>query len=147
MNRLSDWPVWSLVVLVVMLGCGSQQPAGLMADNARVRSLIAGSDKTVGYVSFTNYSTDAVTLIGAHSDDIRTIEFHETTQIDGMMRMRRLTSMEIAADQSLLLQPGGKHLMLFGVKTLSATVSIEFTTATGLIIPVMFEVVDFRLPS
>lgn len=147
MNRLSGWLVLSLVVLAVVLGCGQQQPAGLMAENARVRSLIAGSDKTVGYVNFTNYSTDAITLISARSDDVRTIEFHETTQLDGMMRMRRLTSVEIEADQSLVLQPGGMHLMLFGVKSLAESVSIEFTTATGLVIPVVFEVVDFRLPS
>jgi copper(I)-binding protein len=57
-------------------------------------------------------STAADTLLGGETPVARTVEIHQTTHEDGMMKMRQLESLPIAAGGSTRLEPHGAHLML-----------------------------------
>jgi periplasmic copper chaperone A len=43
------------------------------------------------------------------------VELHQTVDEDGMTRMRRVDGIDVQADESVRLEPGGLHLMLIDV--------------------------------
>ena len=94
-------------------------------ENAWLRTPPAGLDKTAGYFQLINRSGSDKTLVGAASEQIRTIEMHTTTVDGDMMRMRRLQTIAIPAGETTRFEPGGMHLMIFGLRT-SEAVSITF---------------------
>ena len=129
------------VALCALLASCSGPPAkttGIAADNARVRALLPGQSKTVGYVDLSNQGDSAVTLIKATSAHARVIEIHSTGRRGDMVTMRRVDSLEIPAKDTVRLAPGGLHLMLFGVEHLPPSIEIALHWATGDITRVSF---------
>lgn len=117
-GRASALP-WLLTLAALLLaGCGGD--AGVSVSDARVRAVIPGQDKTAGYFELRNGTDTTLRLIGASSATVRAIEMHETVQKDGLSRMRRLDAVEIAPGDSVRFEPGGRHLMLFGVESADA---------------------------
>ena len=55
-------------------------------------------------------------LIGASSPAAARIEIHTHEMAGGVMKMRKVDAVGVAAGQSHKLQPGGDHLMLFDLK-------------------------------
>lgn len=55
-------------------------------------------------------------LIAASSPLAGRVEVHTHSQVDGVMKMRRLDALPIAAGASVVLGPAGNHLMLFDLK-------------------------------
>jgi copper(I)-binding protein len=103
----------------------------LVIDEARVRELIPGRDTTSAYLRVTNPGPEPVTISGAESPSARAIEFHVTERDGDMLRMRRLPSVTIAAGATVSFEPGGRHLMLFGVGNLADQVSIQLVLGDG----------------
>lgn len=124
-------------LVTALAACGS--PQGPQVDNARVRALITGQDKTVAYMDVSNPTAAAITLVGASAASVRAMEIHTTRMDDGVMRMRRLQSVEIPAGETIRFEPGGRHLMLFGVKSLEATLPVQLEFADGSVVEVTFE--------
>jgi copper(I)-binding protein len=81
--------------------------------NAQVRLSPSGSG--AGYLQIHNGSKVMLRLIGAKSPMVDRIEIHTAKSDNGVMRMMQLKSVDIAAGKMVALQPGGRHLMLFGV--------------------------------
>ncbi len=129
-----------LAGVAVLAGCA--EPAAITVENARVRALIPGQDKTVAYMTVRNATEEPATLTAARSEAVRAIEIHTTRMEDGVMRMRRLKTVEIPAGTTVAFQPGGRHLMLFGVTSLPAELSIQLEFADGDVLPVPFEQIE-----
>jgi copper(I)-binding protein len=73
-------------------------------------------------------------------------EIHESVEIDGMMRMREIVPFTIPAGETVKLQPGGKHIMLMGLKNAlreGQKARIEITLTDGKQIQVDFVVGGF----
>lgn len=93
-----------------------------------------GRDITGGglHVSLTG---EPVTLISARTDAAGTVELHTMSMEDDMMKMRKVESFPVSADAPLVLERGGNHLMLFGVKSLQlgeqVDVVLTFTDESG----------------
>lgn len=143
-NRMRG-PLYCLL-LAALAGPGCSAPdAGdsdaLVISEARVRALIPGQDKTAGYFTARNGTDDAVVLSGARSEQARSIEMHITVQDGNMMRMRRLEAVEIAPGETVRFEPGGRHLMVFGVDSLETGMDIELQFQDGTSIPVHFETI------
>ena len=133
------------LLIVCLFGCGTQPADPVVVTDARVRAVIPGSDKTVGYFSIKNYGSEPLAIIGASASQVRTIELHETTTIDGVSRMRRLKRVAVAPGEEVHFQPGGKHLMLFGVGSLSEplTMSLVLEDQSQVMVPVrIFDFTD-----
>lgn len=129
----------ALLAVLLLAGCSADDP--LVVSEARVRAPVPGQDKSVGYFTARNRSDDAITLVGAESDAVRAIEMHTTTRDGDVVRMRRLTEVVIPAGDTVRFEPGGRHLMLFGVAELGDEVEITLHTADGGRFPVRFETV------
>jgi copper(I)-binding protein len=130
LNRLPG-PGCLLIGLLLMTSACSPAPE-IAIENARVRALIPGQDKTVAYMDVQNRTAGAVTLVGASSASVRAMEIHTTRMDDGVMRMRRLKTVEVPAGETVRFEPGGRHLMLFGVESLDPEllVQLEFSDGT-----------------
>ena len=90
---------------------------GVEVVDARIRAPLGGADVTAGYVTIKNHDSAAVEIIGGSVDIAKTLELHTHEKgADGMMEMRQVEKFVIAPNDSLVLEPGGKHLMLFTPK-------------------------------
>lgn len=138
---ISNWAAAVLAIFITVGGAltGCSPAERVEIDNARVRALIPGQDKTVAYLDVHNGTRTPVTLVDAVSPKVRTIEFHTTRMEDGIMRMRRLEEVIVAPGETIHFQPGGRHLMLFGVRSLSQVLEIELRFADDTTIEVSFE--------
>ncbi len=67
----------------------------------------------VAYAVISNPGSTPIAITGASSPAFGAIELHETREVDGVARMRRLGEVEVPAGASVHFQPGGKHFMLF----------------------------------
>ena len=99
----------------VLAGC---QGAGDIAiTDARIGAP-AGPNAAL-YFTASNGGGESDALIGASTDVSGDAEIHETTHAaDGTMGMRPVTGLELAAGETLTLEPGGLHVMLIGVEPL-----------------------------
>ena len=71
----------------------------------------------VVYASVVNRGGMADRLTGASSPVSESVEIHHTTLIDDRMRMAPVEDgIEIPAHGTVELQPGGYHVMLFGLR-------------------------------
>ena len=88
----------------------------LSYTDAFVMEPIGARDMTMGGVIL-NVAGGDVTLTGASSTSIGTIELHTMAMVDGKMQMRQVQGFDIADGESLELKRGGNHLMMFDVGT------------------------------
>ena len=128
-----------MCVSLLATACGA--PSVEVSD-ARVRALLPDQDKTVGYLRISNPTSAPFTLSAASSPDVRAIEMHTTRRDGDVLRMRRLSSVEVPAGGEIVFESGGHHLMLFGVGELGPQVEITLTSSEGQALTVNFDVVD-----
>ena len=110
MNKIS---IMLAALASLLLGsCG--QGDILFADNAVVNLSPVEGNPSAGYMDLHGGRVD-VELVGVTSDDVLRLEMHETIEKDGMMSMEPLKSIPVPAGKTVKLEPGGKHLMIWGV--------------------------------
>lgn len=87
--------------------------AALSVDEAWIREAPPNAPVMAGYMKLKNHGAGEVVIDAAASDSHGRIEFHETINEDGTMKMRELSRLQIPGEQTLALEPGGMHMMLF----------------------------------
>ena len=55
-------------------------------------------------------------MIDFKTDAAERVEMHTMTHEDDVMKMRRVDGYDVKADESVMLDPMGNHIMLFGLK-------------------------------
>ena len=80
-------------------------------ENGYVKATIPGTKNTAAYLHLTNQSDAKRTLVGVESSVAKAVEIHNHVMDKGMMRMRKVEELEVAAGESLTFQPGGLHIM------------------------------------
>lgn len=126
-------------MLSLIVGFGSlasctpneRQPS---AENAVLRAPIAGRKVSSAYLRILNPGDKKLVLESVHSTQAGAIEIHENREVDGQMRMRRLSSVEIPANGSLNLKPGGLHLMLFRLELSGEPFDLQLRFSDGSVI-------------
>lgn len=102
---------------LVLLTAASMARAGGAIDvaDAWLRGVPPGQNNSAAYMILVNTSASAHTVVAVSSPQARAVEIHESRQVDGMWQMRRLQELPVPAGGKALLQPGGAHLMVFGL--------------------------------
>ena len=102
--------------LLVFAATNATANMGVMAMDAWVRAVPPTAQNSAAYMMLKNGGEKAVTLVSATTDVAKTVEIHEVVKSGGMMEMRPLKNgLEIAAGKSVMLKPGGYHIMLIGL--------------------------------
>ncbi len=68
------------------------------------------------YFTLDNTTEHVVTLDGGSTPVAETVQMHKSEMKKGMMGMRHMPEIKVAAGQQLEFQPGKYHVMLIGLK-------------------------------
>lgn len=110
MNKIAT--IFAASTSLLLASCG--QGDVLYADNAVINLSPVESNPSAGYMDLHGGRVD-VSLVGVTSDDVLRMEMHETTEDNGVMSMAKLKSIPVPAGETVKLEPGGKHLMIWGI--------------------------------
>jgi copper(I)-binding protein len=109
------------LIAVMLLGASLFGGTSVMSQtgtpsvsNAWVRLPAATGRPGAGYMVVQG-GAQADALVSASSPSAERVEMHSMSTDGGVMRMRAEPSIAIPAGQSVAFQPGGNHLMLFGL--------------------------------
>jgi copper(I)-binding protein len=80
------------------------------------RATVPGQPTGGAYLRLENRGDQPDRLVSASADVSRSVELHEMKMQGDVMRMRAVDAVEIPAHQSVMLEPGGVHIMLVGLK-------------------------------
>lgn len=84
-------------------------------SDARIRLPVGGRDVTAAFGEITASGGD-VRLVAARADHGGEVELHTHERDDGVMRMREVEAFDLSAGEPFMLQPGGDHIMVFGLE-------------------------------
>ncbi len=110
MNKIAT--IFAASTSLLLASCG--QGDVLYADNAVINLSPVEGNPSAGYMDLHGGRVD-VSLVGVTSDDVLRMEMHETTEDNGVMSMAKLKSIPVPAGETVKLEPGGKHLMIWGI--------------------------------
>lgn len=89
--------------------------SGVMISDARVRPPLPGRDIAVAYFDLTNHdASDQLLSVTTPISD--KVELHNHLMEDGVMKMRRVTAVDLGENQTVNFKPGGLHVMIFGAQ-------------------------------
>ena len=125
--------------------------AQVSVSDGYVRATPPMGPNTAAFMVLTNEGTTARQLLAVRSAAADKAELHTVLNQDGVMQMRQLEQgISLPAGASVVLQPGGMHIMLLGVNaplTDGDEVSLELEWADGEHQSVMLPVKDIRSPA
>lgn len=113
------WPGVALVVPVLLVAACGGSDGGIEVNEPRIGE--PTGPHAAMYFTVENGTDGADFLEGASTDVAASAEFHESTVGgDGTMGMQRLDApLEVGSGDTLVLEPGGLHLMLVDVDRLT----------------------------
>jgi len=103
-----------LALLLAAAGATAQSDP-LQLGEAYLREPPPGQTTAAIYMSLRNEGSEQRVLSGARVDAAGSAAIHEHRHADGMMQMRQVDRVVVAPGASLNFEPGGYHLMVFGL--------------------------------
>jgi copper(I)-binding protein len=109
--------------LLPMLGAAATPttPTGHTAsapivERAWARATPPGVSVGAVYLTIRNAGKQDDQLVTLRSPSSERAEIHETKMSNGIMQMRQITDATVPAGGTWVLEPGGRHVMLIGLK-------------------------------
>ncbi len=106
----------------------------ILIANPYVRAVPPMMQNSALFVTLKNTGSTDRALVSASSRAAQVVELHTHVQDGGVMRMREVERIDIAAGQATVLEPGGLHVMLIGLKRpleVGTTVQVDLTFDDG----------------
>ena len=103
--------------------------AELVVEEGYVRKPIPGRSMSAAFMTIRNAGTESFILTSATLEGAGSVEIHTHNHDEGVMRMRQLHELEINAGEAVTLEPGGLHLMIFGIKELPDSPELNLCNA------------------
>ena len=101
----------SLLLMAAAVSCTA---APVVISHAWARATAPGQDVGAAYLELKSVAD--LTLTKAESPVAGSVEVHKMSMKNGVMEMRMQDTLQLPAGQTVKLEPGGLHLMLFGLK-------------------------------
>ncbi|HEY2396752.1 MAG TPA: copper chaperone PCu(A)C [Rudaea sp.] len=137
---------YASALLVGALYCSASHATGrLEIDQAWIRSAPPGAMMLAGYAVLRNSGDAPLTVVGAQGVDFGSVSLHQSVEENGVEQMRPLGPFSIAPGTSVVLAPGGKHLMLMRphrALTTGDSAEIRITMQSGDSAVALFQVRD-----
>jgi copper(I)-binding protein len=92
--------------------------AELLVEEGYVRKPIPGRSMSAAFMTINNTGAVDVVLKTAAIEGTQNVEIHTHTHKEGIMRMRQVHELVVKAGSTVVLAPGGLHLMMFGIEQL-----------------------------
>lgn len=105
-----------MAVLSGFISLASDVRAGtLWVEHPWARATAGQAANGAAYLTVVNQG-GADRLVSVSSSVATTVELHTHLHEDGVMRMRSVSNVDIPAGGRVVLEPGGYHIMLIGLK-------------------------------
>lgn len=88
----------------------------VQVHNAYIRAVPPTAAVTAAFMDINNQGNQARAVVSASSAAADAVELHTHTNVDGVMQMRQVKQIDLAANSTTHLKPGGLHIMLIGLK-------------------------------
>ena len=106
---------YSLIMLFIV-GVNAADSITILVTNGYVRGLPPGVVNTAAFMTIENQGSEDIVLTGATTPIAESVSIHATINDKGMMSMAHQMSLVIPANGKAVLESGGLHLMLTGLK-------------------------------
>jgi len=110
---------------MLLAACGAPDPP-LVVSELEITKPMPGMQMSAGFFVITNNTDEITRITSVSSPQFKAVEIHETTIADGISRMRKLDALVIPGRSSVVLERGGKHLMLMHPRDLRDSVTLQF---------------------
>lgn len=111
--------LYRYVAMLLLVWCAEGR-ADMVIEQARIRLPLPGQNVTVVYLHLKNDTLRDRLLTGVSVAGAERAEIHQHQHVDGVMRMRQLEQLPLAAGGEIEFKPHGYHIMVFGVDALFA---------------------------
>ncbi len=140
-----------LIVPAILLLAAAGDASTVTVDHPWARATAGNATTGAAYVTLTETGA-ADTLTGTSTPAAKTAEVHETISDNGVMKMRPVGPLPLMAGTPVKMEPGGKHIMLMGLKApLKAgdkfPLTLTFAHAAPVTVTVVVEAAGTTLPS
>lgn len=106
----------SLVMVGAVLAQAQEAKVGnIKIEGAYTRSTVPGQKAAGGFMKIIDQGA-ADQLISASSPVADEVQLHMMSMEDNVMKMRQVKAIDIPANGSVELKPGGLHIMFMGIK-------------------------------
>lgn len=131
-------------VLMAVAAPAFAQSSSIQVEKSWARATPAGATTGAVYLTIMNKSRDVDRLLGASSDVADKLQIHEIKVVNGTMEMREVSGgLPVPAGGSVVLKPGGYHVMLIGLKkplkaseTIPLTLNFEKAGKVSITVPI-----------
>ncbi len=128
--------IFALFAAVLLAACDqtATEDTKLEASDGWAREMPLVGSNGGAFVTLSNPGKNAVEIASLSTPIAETAEVHETLNDNGVARMRKLESLSVNGGESVALEPGGKHIMLIGLKEplkAGQTFPVTFTLSNG----------------
>ena len=93
-----------------------EAPEGISVSNGRLNLPAASGNPAAVYFTITNDGTEAQMLRSVNVQGAESAMLHETSEWNGQIDMQEVTQVSIPAGESVVFEPGGKHVMAMGLE-------------------------------
>ena len=123
-------------LLVLIAACNGGDAPPVVVANVEVTPPRPGAGMSAGYLDITNNSREPLVITHVTSPEFGKVELHETTVEDGVARMRPLDSLVVPPGETVVLERGGKHLMLMRPMDTPDAVTLSLYSGETLVVSV-----------
>ena len=102
---------------IAMLAAVAQTPPALTVTGAWARATAPGAPVGAVYLVIDNAAGQADRLLAVSAERAERCEVHIMVHDGDLMKMRRVAPLPVAAGERVVLEPGGTHVMLMGLKS------------------------------
>lgn len=99
----------------LLLSASLTQAADLNIEDAMARAVPPTAKMSAAFMTLTNNADTDLAVVSAESSVAKAVELHNNTMTDGKMKMRQVNQIDLPANQTTELKPGGQHVMLIGL--------------------------------
>ncbi len=110
MNHATRLLVQSFAGLAICTACSNSDT--ISVTDAWIAEAPPGATTLAGYMIIENSGNKARSIVSASSDSFTDIEVHRTVIEKGTARMVQQVEIALPARETIVLEPGGSHLML-----------------------------------
>lgn len=109
--------------------------SNIKIEDAYARATPPGLPNSASFMMITNTTNKDISLINAQSNIANAVELHTHDMKDGKMMMYQVPKIDIKANSTTALKPGGFHVMLIGLKQkplkVGTTVDLKLEFSNG----------------
>jgi copper(I)-binding protein len=127
--------------VIVLSACQPAKQVGV--SRVWVRLAAVSTNPSAAYFTINGGPKDTI-LVDVSTPSATRTEMHESMKMDGMTSMAPVTLVAVRAGSSVTFAPGGKHVMLFGLRPEvkpGGTITLKFSFASGQVIETQARVV------